>query len=207
MDALRAGWDRVWSAVAPRGAGGEVFQSLVEKYTESHRAYHNLDHIRDCLDQLTSARSLLNRPDDVELAIWFHDAIYNTRQPDNETRSAEWAETVLRENGVPADVSHRIEELVMLTTHRSPQLTGDDALLCDIDLAILGSAAMRFDAYDAAIRLEYSWVPSDVFCRERGRVLGYFLARPRVYHSQFFHERLEEQARANLLRVMPRYAS
>jgi len=146
MDALRAGWDRVWNAVAPEGAGGEGFQALAEKYAELHRACHNLAHIRDCLDQLNLARSLLNRSDEVELAIWFHDVIYDARQLDNEVRSVEWAETVLRETGVPVDVIHRIGELVMLTTHRNPQLTGDNAILCDIDLAILESAAMRFDA-------------------------------------------------------------
>lgn len=205
MDTLRACWDRVWRSVALGGASGDVYEALVEKYTEPHRAYHNLDHIGDCLHLLESVRGLLTQPAETELAIWFHDAIYDTRQPDNEARSAEWAETVLHQNGAPVETARRIGHLIRLTTHQNPQLIGDGAVLCDIDLAILGAEKPRFDAYDAAIRLEYNWVPEDVFRRERGRVLAGFLALPRIYHSQFFYEQLEQRARANLWRVMPRY--
>lgn len=206
MDGLRAGWDTAWGAFSLGNTGGEVYRDLVEKYSEPHRAYHNLVHIQECLHLLDAARGFLARPEEAELAIWFHDAIYDTRQSGNEARSAEWAEKVLRENGAPVEAANRVGHLIRLTSHQSKQLTGDAAIVSDVDLAILGAEAERFDAYDAAIRQKYIWVPDDVFRRERGRILAGFLTRPRIYHSPFFYEGLEELARANLRRVLPRYS-
>ena len=207
IDELQSRWQRAWAMVATAHKGQAVFASLIARYAEPHRAYHNLDHIRDCLRWLDWASRIVEQVEVTELAIWFHDAIYDPHRNDNEERSAEWAERALRDNGAPAGVVERVGRFIRLTTHREEGLSGDAAVLCDCDLAILGAEAARFNAYDAAIRLEYGWVPKDVFRRERGRVLMGFLARPRVYHTDFFRERLEEPARANLRRALARYSS
>lgn len=207
IDELQSRWQRAWAMVATAHKGQAVFASLIARYAEPHRAYHNLDHIRDCLRWLDWASRIVEQVEITELAIWFHDAFYDPRRNDNEERSAEWAERALRDNGAAAGVVGRVGRFIRLTTHREEGLSGDAAVLCDCDLAILGAEAARFNAYDSAIRLEYRWVPEDVFRRERGRVLMSFLARPRVYHTDFFRERLEEPARANLRRALARYSS
>lgn len=202
--ALSVRWGELWRAVAG-SPGDAVYRDLAARYAEPHRAYHSLDHIAGCLGHFDAARHLAAEPLAVELAIWFHDAIYDPRRDDNEARSAALAEAVLLPVGVNEDLSRRVADLIRLTTHGDDDLTGDDALLCDVDLAILGATPEQFNSYNAAIRQEYDWAPAEVFGAGRGWVLARFLARRRIYQTDFFASRLEAQARANLLRAVGRY--
>lgn len=204
---LRKWWARTWHAlVGERGAdGATVFDELAARYNEAHRAYHNLNHIANCLITLESAADLTERLTEVEAAVWFHDAVYDPRRADNEARSAALAERLLGRAGVAAPVVARIAEQIRLTTHQRDDLTGDAAVLCDVDLSILGAPPERFAAYDAAIREEYAWVPDGGYRAGRGRLLVRFLDRPRIYQTEHFHARLEDAARVNLMRALKLY--
>jgi predicted metal-dependent HD superfamily phosphohydrolase len=57
-----------------------------------------------------------------------------------------------------------------------------------------------YDAYAAAIRQEYAWVPLPDFVRGRTRVLESFIARPSVFVLEELGKIYGEQARANLER-------
>jgi len=196
-----------WLALWPGDATGghAVYRDLAARYAEPHRAYHTLDHVADCLHRLDEVRPLLARPDEAEWAIWFHDAVYDPRRADNEERSAQLAVDTLHAAGVGEDRTGCVAELIRQTAHRAADLSGDAALVCDVDLAILGAERAAFDAYDAAIRQEYAWVPDDIFRRERARVLAGFLARPRIYQTPYFVDALEQPARANLSAAIRRY--
>jgi predicted metal-dependent HD superfamily phosphohydrolase len=197
-------WRGVWRAVADDD-GEAIFQELVARYAESHRAYHTLEHIGECLLHLDSARYLLMSPVEVELAIWFHDAIYNPRRGDNEDQSARLAEGQLQMAGVDNALATRTAELIRLTTHERDNLKGDEAILCDVDLAILGAEPERFNRYNATIRQEYSWVSENVYRIERSRVLESILNRSHIYHTRFFSDRLEQKARKNLTQAIINY--
>lgn len=197
-------WQALWPAQSD-AAAGDVFRDLVARYAEPHRAYHSLDHVADCLRWLDEARPLLARPVEAELALWFHDSVYDPRRADNEERSAQLAVNALPALGLAEDAVRRVADLIRLTDHRAAGLDGDGALVCDVDLAILGAEPAAFAAYDAAIRREYAWVPEEVFRRARGQVLAGFVARGRIYRTQFFQERLEEAARENLIKALRRY--
>jgi predicted metal-dependent HD superfamily phosphohydrolase len=205
-DGLRFRWREVWQTVT--GSDGDpIFDDLQIRYAEPHRAYHTLEHVGECLLHLDSARHLLKQPVEVELAVWFHDAVYDPRRTDNEEQSAQLARRVLLPEGIETSVVERVMELIRLTTHEHDYLEGDAALMCDIDLAILGAEPKRFDRYDRAIRQEYVWVPEEIFRRERGKLLARFLDRPHIYHTPFSRDRLEKQARENLARAMLIYLS
>ena len=60
---------------------------------------------------------------------------------------------------------------------------------------------------DAQIRAEYAHVPDEEFRQGRQRVLSGFLARPRLYNTEYFHSMFEAQARKNLQRAMARLAN
>lgn len=140
------------------------------------------------------------------MALWFHDAVYDVRRDDNEERSADWACESLSAAGVSSDFVNRVRSLIMATDHRSPPQGRDAEIIVDIDLAILGAEPGRFEEYERQIREEYDWVAEDVFRRERTRILAGFLARPRIFWTDHFHERHEARARDNITGAIRRYA-
>ena len=145
-------------------------------------------------------RADANHPDEIELALWFHDAIYEIRAPDNELKSADWAGSAVLAAGGSEAAAQRVHALVLVTRHDSPPQTPDQEILLDVDLAILGAPPAVFGAYEAQVRAEYSMVPAPDFRSNRRRILQGFLARPRIFHTPGFNTRLEAQARANLQR-------
>jgi predicted metal-dependent HD superfamily phosphohydrolase len=170
------------------------------RYAEPHRAYHTALHVRECLEWLDRARDQAERPAEVEVALWYHDAIYDPRRDDSEERSAALAEGVARDAGADDGVVARLGALVRATTHDAAPAGRDAVLLVDVDLAILGASPSRFDEYEDQVRREYAFVEEAAFRTGRARILRAFLARPRLYGSAWMRERLEAAARENLTR-------
>jgi len=195
---LRRVWDEAWAELGTPPPEG-LREQLEQAYAQGHRHYHGPLHLRECLALWELWRSQAQRPAEVALALWWHDAVYEPRAADNEQRSADWARRSLLEAGVPPDAAQRVHELIMATRHEAPvQGHHDAALLVDIDLAILGSPPQRFARYDEDIRKEYRWVPSFVYRRKRAEVLKQFLARQPLYHTAPAQQAFEAQARINL---------
>lgn len=174
-------------------------QALLRAYTATERAYHNLTHLADCLHWLNRVREFTERQDEIELALWFHDAVYNAQRADNEAESAAWAQRWLHESRAPKAQIERVTSLVLVTDHRRAVCSEDERWIVDIDLAILGSAAEVYARYEQAIRQEYGWVEVNVYRSKRSEVLRTFLNRDRIYVTDYFHQRLDGQARQNLL--------
>ena len=201
---LARSWSRAWSGLGAAGEGLALRDALLAAWSEPQRCYHTLRHLGDCLALFEEAAHLGERPAEVEIALWFHDAVYALKGSDNEARSAAWADEALAAAGVEAEVRGRVRALVMATCHHAQPTTQDAALLVDIDLAILGAEPERFDEYEVQVRQEYAWVPGPLFRRKRREILEGFLARPRLYATEWFHQRLESPARDNLRRSLAR---
>ena len=77
-------WARAWRGCGARTDGAEVHAGLVSRYAEPHRAYHTLQHLAECLTLFAEVRHLVPHPHEVELALWFHDAVYDVHASDNE---------------------------------------------------------------------------------------------------------------------------
>lgn len=175
----------------------DLFAALAELYRDPGRHYHSDAHVAECLRALDAHRDLAERPEEVELAIWFHDAVYDTRRADNEEASARLAAECLTPLGIEAATVERIAELIRWTKDHRAECP-DAELLLDIDLGILGQAPEVFERYDAAIRAEYAWVPEDPYRAGRAQVLQSFLDRERIYRTPTFRAAFERPARANL---------
>ena len=160
------------------------------------RHYHTLTHLEACLRELDETRELAVRAGEVELALWFHDAIYRSWRRDNELRSAEMAVNVLRAASIES--VERIRQMVLATMHRDDDLGGDTALVVDIDLSILGQPPEIYAQFERAIRREYWWVTRARYVAGRGAVLKGFIGRAAIYQHDHFHEKYEKQARANI---------
>ncbi len=180
---------------------GDIFVQLDTAYGESTRYYHNAQHVAECLKHFAVYQEQAQYPAEIEVAIWFHDAIYDTTKQDNEAQSAEWARRYLTDKNVAIASIDRIVEIIIATkTHESE--SADSALMVDIDLGILGATVDAFDAYDAAIRKEFHWVPTAQYCMGRSQVLSSFLKRETIYQTQLMRDLYETQARKNLSRKM-----
>lgn len=199
-------WRRLWLTLTPTTPKDDLLAELLGQYSAPERAYHTLQHLAECLDHFDDVRQLAQYPHEMELALWFHDGIYDTHRSDNEEASAHWAQSHLLAAGITPEIVNRVVKFIQLTKHVDEPTDGDGALLLDIDLAILGADPKRFAEYETQVRQEYQWVPWPAFCTGRSKILRAFLQRPSIYRTDFFRERLETQARINLAASLARMA-
>ena len=194
-------WTAAWDTLQLRPPAGAL-ERLLAGYAEPHRAYHTVQHLEECFDWLDRASDLADRPAEVALAVWFHDAIYETRSTDSEERSARLAREVLDAAGAAEEIAFRIEQMILATKHGASLDRSDTGLLLDVDLSILGARPERFAEYELQVRREFEWVPEPAFRAARRRILAGFLERSRLYSTDWFAERLEPRARDNLARSL-----
>ncbi|HEX4612783.1 MAG TPA: hypothetical protein VH092_31600 [Urbifossiella sp.] len=202
LAALQQGWAKLLDhyRVAPVDAY-PVFDVLVAAYSAPDRHYHNLEHLGEMFRVAARLMSITDDPSVVQLAVWFHDAVYDPRAADNEARSADLATTLLGPVGVPRSELDRVTRLILATAHLAddrPPGDRETTILLDADLAILGAAPERYFRYAGAIRQEYAWVPEPDYRAGRVKVLDRFLARPRIFWTDLAYQEGETQARANM---------
>ena len=199
---LESLWTEAWRDLRLPPPAPDVLAGLLAGWAEPHRKYHTPQHLRECLALFERDRALARHPGEVAMALWFHDAVYDTARHDNEAASADWAARVLLESGAASDVAARVHALIMATRHSEVPATPDAKLLVDIDLAILGAEPSRFAEYERQIRDEYGFVPEDVFRDKRAAILRGFLARPALFSTPAYDARFDASARANLARAI-----
>ncbi|HET8699272.1 MAG TPA: N-methyl-D-aspartate receptor NMDAR2C subunit [Gammaproteobacteria bacterium] len=199
-------WQSTWAglgAPAPEG----LYERLLACYSEPRRYYHTRRHLDECFAAFEAVRSSATHPAEIEIALWFHDAIYDTKRNDNEAKSADWARAALLDAGVSAEVAERVHALVLATRHAAAPQGNDAAILVDVDLSILGAKPQRFAEYERQVRLEYEWVPDRLFRRTRRKILEEFLRRPSIYTSEPFRGTRERAAQSNLRRSVEQLRS
>jgi predicted metal-dependent HD superfamily phosphohydrolase len=195
---------------APLTLGPETLHALAVAYAEPHRAYHTAAHIAEVLgwyDQVADEVGWRD-PAAVYLAALFHDAVYDPLAKDNEARSVELARRLAAGACTPAQLDRSVELILLTARHGAVDpaaLDADAAHFLDCDTAILGAAPDAFDAYDAAVAIEYRQVPEAMYRAGRRAFLTAMLARPRIFSSDLFHARLDAAARQNLARALTRY--
>lgn len=196
-----ARWLTTWATLNLSPPTG-LCEQLLRAWHEPQRHYHTLQHLNECLALFDTLRAHAEQPADIELALWFHDAVYDVQGHDNEARSAHWAVQALAAAGVDAACCQRVHDLIMATCHTALPASPDQALLVDIDLAILGAPAARFAEYTRQIGAQYAWVPPEVYAAKRRAVLQGFLDRQAIYTTPAVAQRLEQQARDNLAKAI-----
>jgi len=186
-----------------------VSEALMDEIRGLHagpdRGYHGWSHPLALLKLHAEVEDKLNDAEAVRCAILLHDAIYEPRRKDNESRSAALAAEMLK-GVVPEPTLGRTLRLIEATAHHEipAHLPADEvadmAMFLDMDLSILGAAPAAFDAYEAGVRHEYREVPEEAFRSGRAAILEGFLAREALYFSDWGRERFEVAARENLAR-------
>ncbi len=198
-DRFRALWQRCLIDGAADDSS-EIHQRLLDGYREPQRHYHTLAHIEQCLGMFDQCRSLASNPDALELAVWFHDVIFEPGKSDNEKRSAQ---LYLQFSNEVQDETTRglVDRLIMATLHDGSSLTDSDAMyMVDIDLSSFGLSWEEFLQDSQNLRLESAELSDAEYYRRKTDFQNWLLARERFYLSDYFAERLETRARENLAR-------
>src|SRR6185436_5536891 len=106
-------WLKFWAAAGASGDPEPEWRALSARYAEPHRAYHTIDHIAHCLEELDEVRGLAADPVAVEMALWYHDAVYDPRAKDNESRSADLARRAGAALGLAPERGERVARLIL----------------------------------------------------------------------------------------------
>jgi len=177
----------------PSAEIGAVYDRLVKSYSEPHRHYHTLDHLYACFRVLDA--HFPEASPSVQLALWFHDIVYDTHSGDNEERSGEIAIEELAK--IDLDLPD-VYDLILATKHHEAQ--GEEAqTVVDVDLSILGETPSCYERYERDVRQEYHWVPEEVFWAHRRTILKTFMDREWIYFTAPMRQsEYEGRAWANL---------
>lgn len=186
-----------------------LFRWIVSLYSGHRRCYHTMAHIEDCLQKLNVVRSLLYKPDIVEMALWLHDIICNTRRKDNEEQSAKFVGPMLSKMGIPQNVIGHVKYFILATKGHKEQISPRDLnYLLDIDMSILGADPPEFDEYERGISKEYWWLkPVKKFRDGRTAFLNGLVdpkQRKSIFITEWFQAHYESQARENIKRSLAR---
>lgn len=178
-----------------------VYNDLVHHYAEPGRCYHTWAHVVHCLLEFDRAAAQIENPDAVELALWFHDAVFVPGARNNEQQSADlfckWGTTALSPTFI-----NQVRGLILVTTHRQPPLPGDQSYVVDIDLSSFGIEWAEFIQDTLRVRKERPEIPDDIYYPAHAKFLQMLLDRPSIFHTDFFHDLYEESARRNIQRLL-----
>ena len=207
--------EKYWALLASRH-DADAFAALDAAYREPQRAYHAWGHIIDLLTKLDAMSELAARPDLVAAAIFWHDSVYLTRDPDGRPRSDPEnvrASAGLFERHAKFDMieSQSVHDMIMATAShmkaKAPQehypgFSRDLDFFLDLDLSSLAAPWPVFERNLDDIHYEYGWVPESAFYLGRVQMLESFLAGgDRLYRLPETRALWAAAARANLQRA------
>lgn len=189
-----------WKPLAARlDLGDDVFDHLAAAYSEPHRHYHTLVHVVEMLECLAESGDLAANRDVLELAVWFHDAVYDSAAAHggNEAASADLlSDTCTLAAAKPA------QAIILHSAHHGPSDDPDTQLFCDLDLYRLAGSYETFLRHGDDVRQEYAWIDDDAWAAGRVKFMGRLQERPKIYQTAYWRDRLETQARSNIARLL-----
>ena len=207
MDANR--FVALWQRAGSRRSVADIrrlFHEVQAHYDESHRQYHTPNHIRHCLRELDQIPRPLQDADAIELAIWFHDVIYDIGQPDNEAQSVVLFEQV-SDGDLTKNIRDQVSRLIMATCHGDVLKNLDEQYTADIDLSSFGLPWEAFLDDSIRVRGELTHQTDAEFLAGHRKFVSFLLNRPRIYFTDHFHDRYEARARANIQRRLEQLTS
>lgn len=206
------GWLALCARIKARGDNSyyyNLFKRLVYYYNQPGRYYHTLEHIQYCLNKLNEIRHLVSDQDQniIELAIWFQDAIYESWADDNEERSANLAIFFITKlMGLDTLLAVKVGYLIRNSAYfkNTPKIhiTRNAEFFLDIDLSGLGDSEEVFDRNNINVFREFEWIDPGELRIKQIVMFDFFLKRKPIYLTDYFRDKYEAQARANIKRAI-----
>lgn len=197
VERFAALWNR---CVGGAGSGPEMYAELERLYSGPDRRFHHLGHIRGCLALLDEVAPLLDDRDSVEMALWFHDAIYVPGARDNERRSAQLFAD--RTSGVASLFRRKVCALIIATRHTGHAQGKDRRFVVDIDLAGFAAPWEEFVRQGTALRAEFAAQDDRQYYAGQIAFLRRLQQRRHFFATGYFRERGELRAQDNLGRLL-----
>jgi len=186
----------------------DLVRELEAAYRMPEQHYHTIVHAWDVARWVMQAHAELGfaRVREAYVAALFHDAVYDVVRKDNEAKSAELSRDAVARYALELDADWVARLIARTAEHgRATGLSSDELLFLDCDLASLGGDIEAYDRYEEGVASEYlAHVPEAMYRVGRRRFLEKLLATPRIFGSDYFHAKLEAQARENLTRALAR---
>lgn len=184
----------------------KLWKDIVKKYSGRKRHYHNLKHISDMIQKYYfSYKDELKNPDEVLLAIFYHDIIYSVGHSDNELYSAVYMDGRLKGNKITEKQLSFIFDCIYSTKKHEINGIKDINYMLDFDMAILGQPWSEYTKYRKQVRKEYNIYPDCMYNKGRLSVLKSFLQQERIFKTDDFYKIYEKQARENIQKEIDFY--
>jgi len=167
--------------------------NLFELYDQSHRYYHNFNHIVEMWRVLAMHTKITPQ---LYTAALYHDVIYNPKYDDNEFQSSLFYETHCHETGDIPD--GKVSQMILDTKDHIPTIK-ESELLIDADLWILGSNIWTYADYKKAIKKEYEpFFTEEEMIAGRTDFLENMLDRENIFYTPDFQRCYTHTAKINL---------
>lgn len=176
----------------------ELWAEIERNYSDKKRHYHNLSHLENLLQQLTEVKPQIKDWEVVLFSLYYHDVIYNSLKSDNEQKSAELAEKRMKSIGISLEIIERCKAQIMATKAHFVSENEDTNFFTDADLFVLGQSWEMYSEYYQNVRKEYAIYPDLIYNAGRKKVLKHFLGMERIFKTDYFYLKFEQQARVNL---------
>ncbi|MNV13052.1 hypothetical protein D3C71_1036790 [compost metagenome] len=176
----------------------ELWLEIETHYSGKKRYYHTLRHLEHLLEQLTVVKSEIRNWKTVLFTLFYHDVVYDALKSDNEEKSVELAVKRMQQLHVPPELIESCKEQILATKSHVKSGNDDTNYFTDADLSVLGQSWEVYSVYSKNVRKEYAVYPDLVYNPGRKKVLLHFLAMERIFKTDYFFEKYEQQARKNL---------
>ena len=194
-------WSKCQSAGGAGGDAHDVYAEVLAYYSDPGRHYHTPKHIEHCLRQFDLASNEMDEPDAVEMAIWFHDLVFDITADDNELRSARRFVELAGES-MDSQFKTKVYDLILATAPPRQPKTKDEEFMLDIDLSSFGLPWEEFVRDSTAVRQESAQLSDEQFFPGQRAFLESLVSREHFYFTDFFRSRIEETARNNIRRYL-----
>jgi predicted metal-dependent HD superfamily phosphohydrolase len=186
---------------SPDSAPADAVQAdLRRRLGGPDRRFHDLNHVGDCLQRFDKVASLLSDRDAVEVALWFHDAVYVPGDAENERNSASLF--LAQSRGANPVFRRRVCGLILATRHVREPRTNDRRFIEDIDLAGFGATWEQFMREGDSLREEFAAQTDAQYYAGQVSFLARLKRRRWFFATDYFRERHEAQAQSNLDRLL-----
>ena len=103
---------------------------------------------------------------------------------------------------VNKETIQRCNRHILATKTHSLSEDSDTNYFTDADLSVLGKEWKLYTVYYINVRKEYSIYPDLMYNSGRKKVLTHFLEMNRIFKTDYFYRKFEEQAKENISREL-----